>query len=251
MSQENDLFNEDNTAGFARFLFESNQYNFAAEEYERLTFLFPSNQEYQLALLKSYRYANEYDKGIKAFQSLVSPGLEVQKEYAKINILDGNKFNIASLLSNLERESSFRNNLDLTLRLISFPDNPLSLEGIKTDKVDENLLNFYYESSKINYKSSFLAGSLSTFIPGMGKVYSGRWKDGLISFLFIGTTAFQAYRGFEQKGIKSVYGWIMGSLSFCFYIGNIYGSAKAAKLYNSHQNSAYVEKVTHYYIDHF
>ena len=251
LSQESDLFNEYNTAKFAQFLFESNQYSFAAEEYERLTFLFPGNQDYQVALMRSYRYARDYGKGIYAFQSLISPGLEVQKEYAKLNILDRNKANIAALLTDLDQGSSFRNNLDLTLRILSFPDNPLSLEGIQTDRVDENLMNLYQESLKINYKSPFLAGTFSMVIPGMGKVYSGRWKDGLISFLFIGTTAYQAYRGFGQKGTKSVYGWIMGSLSLGFYIGNIYGSAKAAKLYNSNMNSAYVEKVSHYYIDHF
>jgi hypothetical protein len=85
----------------------------------------------------------------------------------------------------------------------------------------------------------------------MGKVYSGRWKDGLVSLLFVGATGFQAYRGFSQKGSESIYGWIMGSLSVGFYIGNIFGSVKAAKIYNTNQNRIYSEKVTHYYIDHF
>ena len=67
LAQYNDLFSEKNTAEFAQFLFESNQYGFAAEEFERLAFLYPANQEYQLALLESYRYANECTKGINAF----------------------------------------------------------------------------------------------------------------------------------------------------------------------------------------
>ena len=103
----------------------------------------------------------------------------------------------------------------------------------------------------MKYKSRFLAGSLSAIIPGMGKVYSGRWKDGIISLLFVAGTGYQAYRAFNDKGIESVYGWIMGSLSLGFYIGNIYGSAKAARLYNTKQDQFYREKVTHYYIDHY
>ena len=155
------------------------------------------------------------------------------------------------MVAGLKPESNFRNNLDLTLRLISYPDNALNLNGIKTDKVDAGLLNLYYESSDIKHRSPFLAGTFSTLIPGMGKAYSGRWKDGLIALVFIGGTGFQAYRGFDKKGVKSVYGWIMGSLCVGFYMGNIYGSAKAAKVFNTHQHSIYVKKVTDYYIDHF
>ncbi len=254
-AQEVDIFSEKNTADFARFLFLSNQYSFAAEEYERLTYVFPENKDYQIGLLKSYRYASEYQKGILAFQGFLSKGYEygpeIQHEYIKLNLLSENKLNLVSMLDRLGEENSLRNNLDLTLRLISYPDNSLSLEGIKTDRIDPGLLNLYYESSKIKHRSPFLAGAFSTVIPGMGKVYSGRLADGIIAFLFVGATSFGAYRGFEKKGVKSVYGWIWGGLSVGFYIGNIYGSAKAASIYNAQQNSMYVEKVTDYYIDHF
>ncbi len=250
-AQESDLFNEKNTAEFAQYLFQSNQYKFAAEEYERLSFMFPSREDYQLGLLKSCRYANDYTRGIRAFQNLTSPGLDVQKEYARLNILSGDRTNIKSLIGTLDIESGFRNNLDLTQRLISISDRPPTLEGIKIEMVDEGLMNLYYEASKLKHKSPFLAGTMSAFIPGTGKIYSGRWKDGLMSLIFIGTSAFQAYRGFEKKGVQSVYGWIMGGFSLGFYIGNIYGSTKAAKMYNSNQRSMYVEKINHYYIDNF
>ncbi len=250
-AQEADLFNEKFTADFAQFLFKSNQYNYAAEEYERLNFIFPENQEYQLNLLKSYRLASEYPRGINAFQYFHSPGLKIQQEYIKLNLLDNNKLNIHTMIDGLEPESIFRNNLDFTLRLINIPDRAINLEGIQVDKIDKGLLDLYNESYNLKHKSAFLAGTLSMLIPGTGKVYCGRWKDGLMSVLFIGTTAFQAYRGFDKKGVKSVYGWIMGGLSFGFYIGNIYGSAKAAKNYNVHQNTIFIDKTTHYYIDHF
>jgi hypothetical protein len=250
--QESDLFSEKNTADFAHFLFQTNQYKYAAQEYERLTFMFPSNQNYKVSLLKSYRFANEYSKGIDAFKHLSPPKLsDVQQEYVKLNLLDNNKPNLKTMLEGLDPESSFRNNLDLTLRIISIPEKPINLEGINTQRVDLGLLNLYYESSKIRYKSPFFAATLSTLVPGSGKVYCGRWKDGLMSVLFIGATGIQASRGFYKKGYKSIYGWIMGSMSLGFYIGNIYGSVKAAKNYNAHQNSIFIDKATHYYIDHF
>ena len=56
---------------------------------------------------------------------------------------------------------------------------------------------------------------------------------------------------FNEKGIESVYGWIMGTLSVGFYIGNIYGSVKSARLYNNNQNLQYREKVIDHYINHY
>ena len=179
------------------------------------------------------------------------PSINVHQEYVKLNLLDGNKINLASIMAQSETESNFRQNLDLTLRLISYPKQELTLDGIETDRIDAGLLNLYYESSNIKHRSPFLAASFSTLIPGSGKIYSGRWTDGLIAFLFIGGTSFAAFRGFEKKGVESAYGWIMGSVSLGFYLGNIYGSAKAAKVFNSRQNAQYIEKVTDYYIDHF
>ncbi len=250
-AQEINLFDDKNTFEFAKYLFQAGHYNYAAQEYERLFFKFPCNEEYQLGLLKSYRFAGDYSNGISSFQKIASPAPAVQQEYIRLNLLSGNITNLNSYASQLNRESILWNNLDLTLRLISIADNPPGLDGIQIQKVDEGLMKLYYNASDIKHKSPFLAGTMSTFIPGTGKVYSGRWKDGLMSVLFIGATAFQSYRGFDKKGVNSVYGWIMGGLSIGFYLGNIYGSVKAAKLYNSHQHKMYVEEVTHYYIDHF
>jgi hypothetical protein len=250
-AQDSLLFNEKSIADFARFLFQINKYDFAAEEYERLTFLYPAKEEYQVGLLKSYRMATNYSGGINAFHYLKSPEISVQQEYVKLNLLAKNTQNLNLLIKNLDEESIFRNNLDLTLRLISIDKTPVTTERIRMELVDPGLLELYGKSSTIRHKSPFLASTLSTIIPGTGKIYCGRWKDGLMSVLFIGATAYQAYRGFDKKGTKSVYGWIMGGMSVGFYFGNIYGSAKAARIFNTHQQSIYVDTVTDYYIDHF
>jgi hypothetical protein len=249
--QEPNLFNEKNTAEFASYLFQTNQYKFAAEEYGRLIFMFPEEEDYQIGLLKSYRYANDFPKGILAYKNISYPSLNVKKEFIKLSILSGEQTNLTNLLAELDPETDIRNNLDLTLRLINPTGHLPSLEGIRTEIVNPGLLNLYYESSQLKHKSIFLAGTMSAIIPGTGKLYTGRWKDGLMSLVFVGTSAFQAYRGFEKKGVKSVYGWIMGGLTLGFYFGNIYGSSKSAKNYNSNQRLMYVDKVTHYYIDSF
>jgi TM2 domain-containing membrane protein YozV len=80
---------------------------------------------------------------------------------------------------------------------------------------------------------------MSAIIPGSGKAYSKRWGDAIISFIFVGTNTFAAYRAFSKKGINSTNGWIFGSLAFSFYSANLWGSFKAAKNYNNHIKHSY------------
>ncbi|HAX96598.1 MAG TPA: hypothetical protein DCY35_08790, partial [Prolixibacteraceae bacterium] len=88
-------------------------------------------------------------------------------------------------------------------------------------------------------KSPALAALMSAVIPGSGKAYSERWGDAVISLLFVGSNAWASYRAFNKKGVKSVNGWIFGTLAFSFYSSNIWGSAQAAKSYNSEVNQRY------------
>jgi hypothetical protein len=101
------------------------------------------------------------------------------------------------------------------------------------------------------YKSPFTAGVLSAIIPGTGRVYAKDTKDGIISLLFIGSTAFQSYRRFQRNGVKSVGGWIYGGISLGFYIANIYGSVKAVHRFNNNNKKLLHEKakvvISNYY----
>ncbi|MBN1949802.1 MAG: hypothetical protein JW801_01275 [Bacteroidales bacterium] len=254
-SQDDNLFSQEKIEAYAGFLFNTNQYGFAAEEYERLVFLDRSNEQYQAKMLKSYRFAGEYDQGMRAFESLNDPreitGTDLLKEYSKISLLSGNPGNIRLMLDDYPMDEGFKNNLDLTMRLISYPEYSLNLDGLQQDLLNKDLLDLYNEAFNLRHKNRFLAASLSAVVPGLGKVYAGKWKDAIFSVLFISGTGYQAYRAFKEHGIESVYGWIMGSLSFGFYIGNIYGSAKAARLYTLNQNLDYREKVVDYYIHQY
>ncbi|NJK95022.1 MAG: hypothetical protein HC830_14870 [Bacteroidetes bacterium] len=91
-------------------------------------------------------------------------------------------------------------------------------------------------AANMKHKYAGLALTFSVVIPGAGKAYSGYWKDGLISLMFVAATGWQSYRGFDRNGSSSVSGWIWGSISTGFYLGNIYGSFKSAKRFNNRQN---------------
>lgn len=254
-SQTNSIFSEKSVAEFANYLYNTSQYNFASEEYERLVFKYPANQYYKLRLVSTYRLDHEYEKGLSAcwnFINLNTPETEPFKtEYAKLSFLTGNYSNISLLLKTMNSQDSLKNNIDLASRLVFLDRKEISLENINQNVIDYQLLEFYYQIDKVKRKSPFVAGAMSTVIPGAGKFYTNRWKDGVVALIFVGITGYQSYRGFSQKGINSAYGWIMGGISASFYFGNIFGSAKSANVYNQHQRNHYVENVSNYFIEHY
>lgn len=85
-------------------------------------------------------------------------------------------------------------------------------------------------SSQIPMKSPFLAGLLSTIVPGLGKAYTGHPMDGLFSLISIGSFAYASYDGFSSGGSSSFRGWFFGALASGLYLGNIYGSALSASI---------------------
>jgi hypothetical protein len=90
---------------------------------------------------------------------------------------------------------------------------------------DRTWLNRY---DALPHKSPLLAGALSAVIPGLGRVYIGRWQDGLVSFLLVGLSAVLSAQGFYEEGSHSVRGWIVGTTGALLYVGNVYGSAVGA-----------------------
>jgi hypothetical protein len=97
----------------------------------------------------------------------------------------------------------------------------------------EPLDSLLLKVKSIKLKSKNNALILSTFVPGLGKLYANQPKNGLISFFSTGLFAFQSYRGFIQKGSSSIYGWIYLTASAAFYAGNIYGAHTAVTRYNN------------------
>lgn len=106
------------------------------------------------------------------------------------------------------------------------------------------------DAGKISYKSPFISGALSTIVPGLGKAYTGFWKDGAIALVFVSVNAWQSYRGFSKLGIHNADGWVFGSFAVGFYLGNIYGSVKAAIKHNKSANDyLYNRAKTYIYSD--
>lgn len=245
-----DLFDSKHSLEYASYLQASKQYSLAAEEYERLAFFFPNNDTIIAKLFYSKRksgnakdvliYSQQRLGNIDSLQEIVF------KEYIKSLIL----VHPENTISSIERNVSVGAQQKLVLKAFSnvalynwktalSQMNEIENQSLMITKSKE-VLN---EAIKQKYKKPILAAGLSTVVPGLGKMYCGNIKDGIIALVFVGINSFQSYRYFEKKGIKSVGGWIFGSLGTGFYLGNIYGSYKAAIIKNKKTNDAYKSKI--------
>lgn len=96
---------------------------------------------------------------------------------------------------------------------------------------EEIMLDDCYHSMKShNNKSMFLAGALSTLLPGLGKIYAGKPGEGISSFLFISFLAAITAENYIKAGPVNFKTIGFGSLCTIFYIGNIFGSVASIKV---------------------
>jgi TM2 domain-containing membrane protein YozV len=104
-----------------------------------------------------------------------------------------------------------------------YPEYP----GSKNAKEAMALIDQY---PRLPEKSETLAAVMSAVLPGSGYIYADRVGDGITAFLinalFIaGTIAAINAENYAVAGI-------VGGIGLPFYVGNIYGSANAAKKWN-------------------
>lgn len=238
------LFDSLNTLRYADYLYGSASFTEAIGEYERYVFLFDAADNEYLKLVRSYRKSGDPDKAYNRMlkiwdtPTIVSP--LVSKEYFGLKIITDRKDNFlndVALDDKLsEQDKAFLASTYLLLDL-QFDQAREILSGADRSNMIalDNLLKVTEEVADFKFKSPVLSGFLSAIVPGAGKFYTGSAGDGIIAMTMVGSMAWQAYRGFDKNGIESVYGWIFASVGAGFYIGNIWGSVKAANKYNYQQ----------------
>ena len=240
------LFDSLHTARYADFLFQSENYREAIEEFERLVFSGHAGDEQKLQLVKAYRLAGQPRTAFGRISSLWDRPERVSSrlsfEFLALRIINNDMENFEqATLSN-----PLLNVNDKCFMLASahlFRDDfGAALSIIDTTSVaqDVSLQAFRYlagEGLSLHYKSPAIAGVMSALIPGSGRIYAGNWEDGLLSFIVVGVTAWQAYRGFEKRGSSSLYAWIYGLAGIGFYAGNIYGSIREVNRYNHNKRN--------------
>ena len=234
------LFDSANSKKFAGYLQNTHQFELAVHEYERILSVNPEDTGVFINLMESYRFGNDCN----AFQRLEQLKVRryihhpsIASEYLKLSIICNANYNNAVFSEALAvldpAEKAF-----YEMGRYIFSEDRESL--VVYAGQNAGILNTYYPDIYANAKSiegmkrksPFLAASMSAVIPGSGKAYSEFWGDALMSFIFVTSNAWLSYRGFKKNGLESATGWIFGSISFGFYSGNIFGSARAARYRN-------------------
>lgn len=245
----------ENVRKFADFLYEQGDYLRAAGEYQRYLFYQPRKREemrYRIALC--YRFAGQTEQAIQNFQMLLREhpeGRFTSQAYYQIGatyfLQDQFSQSARFLHETLPRITNTRQHAEAE-QLIGLSylmqkqwseagEIFKTLQGSEVTSVSQKAVAYHTYAEKgadLPTRSPFLAGILSTIVPGTGRLYTGRFSDALTSLLIVGLTGWQAYDGFQRDGLSSAKGWTLGTLSGIFYVGNIYGSVISARVYNRH-----------------
>ena len=235
-----DLFDYSHTKKFALELYTTKNYEMAAWEFERLLSMNEDDDTVKLLLLSSYRHSGNLDAGLvrshQMYKNISVMPANIAFEYSLILMLN-NDFDTLNQFLNSSQYLSFSKKEEMSMYSCllkkNWHDAKLHFYNFQEQsKIDSDLKEIFYELDQWKFKKPFLAASMSTVVPGSGKIYAGYWKDGLFTLGALGVSSWQAYKGFDTDGKDSVYGWIFTGLSGVIYLSNIYGSQKAAKSRN-------------------
>lgn len=247
-TNSNFIITAKNNFGFAKNLYDEGDYLRAANEFERCLF-YSKNLESGTSdsilfwIGKSFRNDGKY-KESNIFFKKISPintdfyldtkllislnYFNLEKNDSSLVFLDYNQKRLPNYANQYKYKQLKLANY-LILKQFDQANRCLSDISESYSPIFKELL---LKSRNSKRKSPVLAGTLSALVPGSGKVYTNRFWDGLYSFLIIGVTSWRAYEGYKSKGFESVDFWVFGSMASYFYLGNIYGSAISAKIYN-------------------
>lgn len=248
-------YTPENILKFADFLYTEGDYLRAASEYQRYLFYRPQESaqiHYKIAVC--YQFGGKTEQAIRGFEALLRTDPESQfasRAYYQIGatyFLQGQfERSVQFLSESLPRITDARQytEAEQLIGLSYLKQKQWSKAGEvfkalqKSDvmQVREKAVVYHKYAEKgedLPTRSPFLAGTLSTIVPGAGRLYTGRFGDALTTLFTVGVTGWQAYDGFRRDGISSAKGWTLGTLCGIFYVGNIYGSVISARVYNRH-----------------
>jgi hypothetical protein len=235
------IYDYEHSKKYSQYLFDSKQYGLASEELERVLFYNKDNDSVKFQLIRAYLLGNEFTIAKKRMDSLFPDqhampriyALEYSKALLSLNSIyqAQNFINGSNTLT--EKDKLY---LNLNSELLDYSwDRAQVTFGVAKGKnvpLDIRYSAIFTDINTTRYKSPGLALALSAVVPGMGKVYTNNWKDGLFSFIFVGGTTFQAIRGYHIYGKNSAFFIAYTSLAATFYLGNLYGSFKSANKFN-------------------
>lgn len=178
--------------------------------------------EFQLSFCFIYKKRNEL--ALKTLSQIENSNGSISDLktyfYASIYLLERNYTKHDSCINQIEDKDSY---------LLNTPIQNFNINELK--------------AKKIRYKSPLLAGTLSAVLPGLGKVYSRKYFEGLSGFLQNVVLGVMAYENYQMSGLNSARFYTFGSIFGLFYIGNIWGSTLAAARFDLIMNNTINDEI--------
>lgn len=249
LAQNINFNSPENIRLFADFLFCDRDYLRAIDEYEKyLSYSDEDTIRFKIALAFS-AIGDQYN-AIKNFNSLQETSKLYQisrieelkslfnlKQFSQLNSKANELNQLKSDYSDIAKKIV---NLSYLLNNESMPSEKIFLEPF--DVQEKTIVqNFYFQKTNSDYKSEVLAGVYSAIIPGLGKIYTENYSDGITSFLLTGLFSYLAYTNFNND--HPVRAWIFTLAGAGFYAGNVYGSIASAQIFNAKINFDFINDV--------
>ena len=238
-SEKEDFFSAENRVEFADHLFLQDDFLRAADEY-RAGLLEINSDTARFKMALSLEKIGRYTEAADNFKSLFfhsTLNRHAKLEFYRSIFLSG-KYDELEEYSRMDVYSpdEVRSEIE-RMRMIS-----LFLEDKRISNLNDLFLLFENEDAAVlkDYylkrqnplkKNPWKAAALSAIVPGAGKIYVGKYGDGITAFILTGLLSYLAYDNFEAG--HRTRGWIFTGLAASFYAGNIYGSAAAAQIFNA------------------
>jgi TM2 domain-containing membrane protein YozV len=106
-----------------------------------------------------------------------------------------------------------------------------------------SLKKYKYSASKNPTKAALL----SAVVPGLGKMYIGKFKLGMNVFILNSIFSYQTYESIHRFGMKHPISMINVILTSFFYAANIYGSYRDARFFKQERLQQFYEDAADYY----
>lgn len=259
------LFTRDVQLKIADAFMEEGEYYRAVTEYKKFLILFPDSAKADYASFgigMAYFKGEEYGAAARSFLALrekyPDSGYAIRAGYlegssqwklknydrarAALEALveqhpeseDAPRSLVAICLAALDENKAEVSRLALVRFLDRYPGHP----GAENVSEALTLLHQYRELPE---KSPVLAGAMSAILPGSGYIYAEHYGDGITAFLINGLFIAGTITAIHQENY-AVAG-IVGGVGVPFYLGNIYGSANAAKKWNLGVRNEIIQKI--------
>lgn len=100
---------------------------------------------------------------------------------------------------------------------------------------------------KVSRKSPLLAATLSAVVPGSGKLYAGKKKTFLLTFLLNAAYAAQTVESAVKLGPQHPFTIVNLAGFSIFYLANIYGSYRAVKVLRNERKKQFLNDAVNFY----